>query len=160
MKYSHLYIPKEFDFQILLIPGFKHCFSEIKFLSYNTGINDNVLTGLTELIESIKELELFIQENNNNRSVTTLSTVSHHNAFQAYLVLFLQATTFNLNVTPRIFTQKTRSSVPRAIWIKIQTTTYLYARHTNTLQFHLNSLTKFIFNNQTSKFPLIKFTQC
>src|SRR6266498_274476 len=31
--YTHLYIPQQFDYQIHLIPGAKHCFSEIEFLS-------------------------------------------------------------------------------------------------------------------------------
>src|ERR1043165_800646 len=35
-KFTHLYIPREFDFQLHLIPGAKCCFSELEFLHCNT----------------------------------------------------------------------------------------------------------------------------
>ncbi|RIA95066.1 hypothetical protein C1645_817183 [Glomus cerebriforme] len=93
-KYSHLYIPEEFDFQIHLIPGFKHCFSEIKFLSCNIKINDNVLIGLTEIIESIKELELFIQENNNNYGFSRIIEIQK-GLFNVYLIITVQHSRFD-----------------------------------------------------------------
>ncbi|RIA92264.1 hypothetical protein C1645_820952 [Glomus cerebriforme] len=65
-KFSHLYIPCQFNYQIHLIPGAKRCLSEIEFLSCSTRINDDVLTGLTEIINSIKGLELIIEEDDNN----------------------------------------------------------------------------------------------
>ncbi|GBC07735.1 hypothetical protein RclHR1_07660011 [Rhizophagus clarus] len=71
-KFTHLYIPQQFDRQIHLIPGAKRCLSEIEFLSCNTNINDNVLIGLTEICKSIKELELFIEMNNNNYGIVRL----------------------------------------------------------------------------------------
>ncbi|RGB28391.1 hypothetical protein C1646_767877 [Rhizophagus diaphanus] len=71
-KYTHLYIPYQFDNQIHLIPGAKRCFSELKFLRCNTSINDNVLSGLTEICKSIKELELFINVHNNNYGIVKL----------------------------------------------------------------------------------------
>src|SRR6266542_2368717 len=63
-KFTHLYIPQQFNYQIHLVPGAKHCFSELKFLSCNTSINDNVLAGLIEICKSIKDLELFIELDN------------------------------------------------------------------------------------------------
>ncbi|CAG8604029.1 14629_t:CDS:2 [Rhizophagus irregularis] len=45
-KFTHLYIPQQFNHQIHLIPGAEICFSEIEFLSCNTSINDNVLIEL------------------------------------------------------------------------------------------------------------------
>ncbi|CAB5201801.1 unnamed protein product [Rhizophagus irregularis] len=71
-KFTHLYVPQEFNYQINLIPGAKQCFSDIIFLSCNVDMNDNVLTGLTEICESIKELELYIKEKNNNFGVIKL----------------------------------------------------------------------------------------
>ncbi|RGB37215.1 hypothetical protein C1646_757171 [Rhizophagus diaphanus] len=71
-KYTHLYIPQRFDYQINLIPKSKHCFSEIEFLSCDASINDNILNGLTEMCKSIKELELFIQMDNYNYGITKL----------------------------------------------------------------------------------------
>ncbi|RIA84522.1 hypothetical protein C1645_832120 [Glomus cerebriforme] len=59
-KFTHLYISDLFDCQIHLIPGAKHCFSKIKFLSCSTRMHNNMLIGLTEIIKTIKELELFI----------------------------------------------------------------------------------------------------
>src|SRR5947208_781746 len=52
-KFTHLYIPQQFDYQIHHIPGAKQCFSEIMFLSFNTRINDKVLNGLVEICQSI-----------------------------------------------------------------------------------------------------------
>jgi hypothetical protein len=74
-KFTHLYIPQQFDYQIHLIPNAKSCLSEIEFLSCNTNINDNVLTGITEICKSIKELELFIEMNNNNYGIVRLIEV-------------------------------------------------------------------------------------
>ncbi|RIA92252.1 hypothetical protein C1645_820935 [Glomus cerebriforme] len=71
-KFTHLYIPYQFDFQIHLIPGAELCFSKIEFLSFNTCIDDNVLTGLTKICKSIKELELFISRTNNNDEIIKL----------------------------------------------------------------------------------------
>ncbi|GBB88546.1 hypothetical protein RclHR1_15090005 [Rhizophagus clarus] len=71
-RITHLYVPDKFDYQLHLIPGAKNCFSELEFLSCNTRINDNVLFGLTEICKSIKELELFIEMNNNNYRIVKL----------------------------------------------------------------------------------------
>ncbi|GES90041.1 hypothetical protein GLOIN_2v1877952 [Rhizophagus clarus] len=58
-KFTHLYLPKRFDYQIHLIPGAEQCISEIVFLSCYTKINDDVLTGLAEICQSIEKLHLF-----------------------------------------------------------------------------------------------------
>ncbi|PKY29052.1 hypothetical protein RhiirB3_530247 [Rhizophagus irregularis] len=71
-KFTHLYIPQKFYYKIQNIPGAKHCFSEIGFLSCNTNINDEVLNGLTKFCKLIKELELFIQDDNNNYEIIKL----------------------------------------------------------------------------------------
>ncbi|PKC08371.1 hypothetical protein RhiirA5_500021 [Rhizophagus irregularis] len=71
-KFTHLYIPYQFDYQINLIPGSEKCFSELKYLSCNVNISDNVLTGLVEICKSIKELELFIEIQNNNYGIVKL----------------------------------------------------------------------------------------
>ncbi|RIA92269.1 hypothetical protein C1645_874901 [Glomus cerebriforme] len=70
--FTHLYIPYQFDYQIHLIPGAERCFSEIKFLSCNTNINDNVLSGITNMCKSIKKLEFFIEGDNNNYGIVKL----------------------------------------------------------------------------------------
>ncbi|RIA92238.1 hypothetical protein C1645_820923 [Glomus cerebriforme] len=71
-KFTHLYMPNKFDHQIHLISGAKHCFADIEFFSCNTSINDNVLTGLLEICNSIKELELFIEVTDNNYEIVKL----------------------------------------------------------------------------------------
>ncbi|RIA80295.1 hypothetical protein C1645_838951 [Glomus cerebriforme] len=68
-KFTHLYIPIQFEFQIHLIPGAQHCFSELEFLSCNT---DDVLAGLTEICKSIKILELTIGQFNNKSEIVRL----------------------------------------------------------------------------------------
>ncbi|GET02115.1 hypothetical protein GLOIN_2v1885983 [Rhizophagus clarus] len=65
-KFTHLYIPKNFDCQLNLIPGVENCLSEIEFLSCDTTINDKSLTGLMTICKSIKELELFMGLSDNN----------------------------------------------------------------------------------------------
>jgi hypothetical protein len=72
MKYTHLYLPQQLDFQLHLIPGAESCISDIEFLSCNASINDNILVGLTEMCKSIKELELFIEARNNNYGIIRL----------------------------------------------------------------------------------------
>ncbi|EXX53059.1 uncharacterized protein OCT59_029381 [Rhizophagus irregularis] len=71
-RLTHLYIPYQFDYQINLISGAKHCFSDLEFLSCNACINDSVLSELTEICKSIKELELFIEKDNNNYGIIKL----------------------------------------------------------------------------------------
>jgi hypothetical protein len=66
MKFTHLYVHQNFDqYQIHFINGDERCFSEIKFLSCSTDINDNILTKLTEACKSIKELHLIVRRENN-----------------------------------------------------------------------------------------------
>uniref|UniRef100_U9UX84 F-box domain-containing protein n=1 Tax=Rhizophagus irregularis (strain DAOM 181602 / DAOM 197198 / MUCL 43194) TaxID=747089 RepID=U9UX84_RHIID len=75
--FTHLYIPQNFDYQIYLIPGAKRCFSEIVFLSCNTNrVNGNVLIGLAEICQSIKELELTIEPSNNSYEIIKLIDAS------------------------------------------------------------------------------------
>ncbi|CAB5380014.1 unnamed protein product [Rhizophagus irregularis] len=71
-KFTHLYIPEKFDYQLNLIPEAKNCLSEIQFLSCDTSINDKSLIGLMEICDSIKELELFMELENNNYGFTKL----------------------------------------------------------------------------------------
>ncbi|RGB31006.1 hypothetical protein C1646_764598 [Rhizophagus diaphanus] len=71
-KFTHLYLPEKFDYQLNLIPEAKNCLSEIEFLSCDTSINDKTLIGLMEICYSIKELELFMELENNNYGFTKL----------------------------------------------------------------------------------------
>ncbi|GBC04996.1 hypothetical protein RclHR1_00060009 [Rhizophagus clarus] len=72
-KFTHLNLPRQFDYQIHLIPGAKHCFSEIVFLScYTIILNDDVLTGLAEICQSIENFELISEEKNNNYGIIKL----------------------------------------------------------------------------------------
>ncbi|GBC05478.1 hypothetical protein RclHR1_06240014 [Rhizophagus clarus] len=63
---------KNFVHQIHLNHGAELCFSEIEFLSCSTGINDSVLTKLIESCNSIKELKLIIELENNNHGIIKL----------------------------------------------------------------------------------------
>ncbi|GBC06297.1 hypothetical protein RclHR1_06750001 [Rhizophagus clarus] len=71
-KFTHLYVPQGFDYQISLIPEVKQCFSKIIFLSCNADMNNNVLTGLAEICESIREFEIYVKEKDNNYEVIKL----------------------------------------------------------------------------------------
>ncbi|PKK74797.1 hypothetical protein RhiirC2_846555 [Rhizophagus irregularis] len=70
MDYTHLYIPKKFDYHFN--PGAESCISEIKFLKCNDRINDNILSILTKTCKSIKELELTLYEYNYNCGIAKL----------------------------------------------------------------------------------------
>ncbi|GBB98585.1 hypothetical protein RclHR1_03270008 [Rhizophagus clarus] len=71
-KFKTLHIPQQLDCQIRFIPGTISCFSEIEFLSCHTDINDNILFGLLETCNSLKELELIIEGSNNNYEIVRL----------------------------------------------------------------------------------------
>ncbi|RGB26751.1 hypothetical protein C1646_770027 [Rhizophagus diaphanus] len=75
-KFTHLYLPQRFDYQIHLILGAKQSLSKIVSLSCYTRINDKVLIGLAEICQSIKKLELFIEERENNYGITKLIDAS------------------------------------------------------------------------------------
>jgi hypothetical protein len=63
-KFTHLYLPYEFKFQIHLIPGARCCLSELELLTYKSSINDDIVTGLAEICKSIKKLDFFINDIN------------------------------------------------------------------------------------------------
>ncbi|GBB99035.1 hypothetical protein RclHR1_00340026 [Rhizophagus clarus] len=71
-KFTHVYIPKKFNEQIHLIPGAERCFSDIKFLSCNTNVGDNVLDGLMTICNSIKELEITFNGYKDNFEIVRL----------------------------------------------------------------------------------------
>ncbi|GBC31000.2 hypothetical protein GLOIN_2v1765921 [Rhizophagus irregularis DAOM 181602=DAOM 197198] len=71
-RFTHLYIPREFDYQIHLIPGAKYCFSQLEFLHCNTSINTNVLIGLAGMCDTMRKLELCIEKFDNNREIVRL----------------------------------------------------------------------------------------
>ncbi|GBC20746.2 hypothetical protein GLOIN_2v1882079 [Rhizophagus irregularis DAOM 181602=DAOM 197198] len=67
-KFTHISIPYKFDFQLHLIPKAKDHFSDIKFLSCSTCVNNNILIGIMKICKSIEELELIVGEDNNNNN--------------------------------------------------------------------------------------------
>ncbi|RIA80597.1 hypothetical protein C1645_838419 [Glomus cerebriforme] len=81
-KFTHLYLPRQFDYQLHIIPGAKNCFSELGFISCNTNINDDVLDGLIEICEPIKELELFIDKDYNYRFVKLIKAIKRLSNFR------------------------------------------------------------------------------
>ncbi|GES74645.1 hypothetical protein GLOIN_2v1881647 [Rhizophagus clarus] len=62
-KFTHLYIPRQFDCQIHLIPGAEQCFSELEVLYCLTSINENILIGLPDMCKSIKAVKLYVDNN-------------------------------------------------------------------------------------------------
>jgi hypothetical protein len=72
VKFTHLYIPRNFNFQIHLIPGARSCFSNIKFLRCYTSISNNILIILIEACKSIRELRLYIENYNSNYKIIKL----------------------------------------------------------------------------------------
>ncbi|RGB31835.1 hypothetical protein C1646_763607 [Rhizophagus diaphanus] len=71
-KFSHLYLPYQFEHQIHLIPKSENCFSDIEFFCCSASINDNVIIGLKDICKLIKELKLFIEVHNNNYGIIEL----------------------------------------------------------------------------------------
>ncbi|EXX66823.1 hypothetical protein GLOIN_2v1787517 [Rhizophagus irregularis DAOM 181602=DAOM 197198] len=70
MEYTHLYIPKHFDYHFT--SGAECCISKIKFLKCNAKVNDNILSILTKSCKLIKELELTTYEYNYNCGIAKL----------------------------------------------------------------------------------------
>ncbi|GBB83126.1 hypothetical protein RclHR1_00010008 [Rhizophagus clarus] len=60
-KFTHLYVPILFDFQLHTFSGAEQCFSELQYLNCRAFINDNALAGLIEICGSIKELTLLTE---------------------------------------------------------------------------------------------------
>jgi hypothetical protein len=75
-RFTHLYLPQHFDYQLHLIPGVKQCFSEIVFFSCLTRASDEVLIGLAEICQSINKLELFIESGDYSYGITKLIDAS------------------------------------------------------------------------------------
>ncbi|GBB83132.1 hypothetical protein RclHR1_00010014 [Rhizophagus clarus] len=72
MKFTHLYIPQKCNHSLHHISGADKCFSKLEFLSCNTNINDDVLSGLVEICKSIKALDLFVEPYQNNYGIIKL----------------------------------------------------------------------------------------
>ncbi|CAG8544770.1 19695_t:CDS:2 [Rhizophagus irregularis] len=70
-KFTHISIPYKFDFQLHLIPKAKDHFSDIKFLSCSTCVNNNILIGIMKICKSIEELELIVEYIKINKSPFT-----------------------------------------------------------------------------------------
>ncbi|GES74688.1 hypothetical protein GLOIN_2v1777673 [Rhizophagus clarus] len=68
-KFTHLYIPRQLDYQLHLT---ERCFSGIEFFSCSASVDDDILSGLTKICKSIKELKLFIGIRNNNHGIIEL----------------------------------------------------------------------------------------
>ncbi|GBC04757.1 hypothetical protein RclHR1_05850006 [Rhizophagus clarus] len=85
MKFTHLYIPKRFDYKMDFI-GTEHCFSEIKFISCSIDINDHVLFRLIEICKSIKELELYFGGCNYNNNGIGRLIEAQENLFYISLI--------------------------------------------------------------------------
>ncbi|GBC04997.1 hypothetical protein RclHR1_00060010 [Rhizophagus clarus] len=75
-KFTHLYLPQDSESQVHLIPEAKHSLSEIVFLSCYTLINDEIITGLTEICHSIEVLEIFVEKKDTNYGITKLIEAS------------------------------------------------------------------------------------
>ncbi|RGB31929.1 hypothetical protein C1646_763510 [Rhizophagus diaphanus] len=71
-KFTHLYIPRNFDHYIHLIPGAERCFSNIEFLSCYANIDYYLLDGLKTMCKSIKELEIIHNKKCNNYDISEL----------------------------------------------------------------------------------------
>ncbi|PKY37794.1 hypothetical protein RhiirA4_450699 [Rhizophagus irregularis] len=65
-KFTHLYIPLDFNCPIHLFPGFKCCLSDIEFLSCSTSLDKSILSGLIGMCKYIRKLELRISKKDNN----------------------------------------------------------------------------------------------
>ncbi|GBC06011.1 hypothetical protein RclHR1_06560002 [Rhizophagus clarus] len=73
MKFTHLYIPNQFDYKIHLIPGFEYCFSGLEFFQcdfYNS--YQDVLEELARVSKSIKTLNIRLCYSNNNTSMSAI----------------------------------------------------------------------------------------
>jgi hypothetical protein len=62
-KFNILSIPNKFNFQLHLIPGAEHCFSELESFYCRGNVDQNVLEGLAKICKSIKRLSASINYN-------------------------------------------------------------------------------------------------
>ncbi|GBB91001.1 hypothetical protein RclHR1_01810004 [Rhizophagus clarus] len=62
-KFTHLYLPYKFTYQIHLIPGAKSCLSELQFFSCDASVNENILIGLVGMCNTIREIEIIMLRN-------------------------------------------------------------------------------------------------
>jgi hypothetical protein len=69
MRFTHLYIPNQFNYKIYDIPGFEYCFSGLEFLRCDLdNIDNQILEGLTRISKTIKNLEFGSSNNNTEMS--------------------------------------------------------------------------------------------
>ncbi|RIA91625.1 hypothetical protein C1645_875311 [Glomus cerebriforme] len=94
-QFTHLYVPCQFNYPIHLIPEAKNCFSNLEFFSCNTSINDDILTGLTEMCQSIRDLELYIEKNIDIYGIVKLiETIKELNSIRILIGYLKSGTSF------------------------------------------------------------------
>ncbi|RIA86604.1 hypothetical protein C1645_779297, partial [Glomus cerebriforme] len=71
-RLTFLYIPRQCNYQIHLIPGAENCLSELKFLQCDANIKQHILKGLVRISKSIKKLEFDNLQSNNNSGLVKL----------------------------------------------------------------------------------------
>ncbi|CAB5395284.1 unnamed protein product [Rhizophagus irregularis] len=59
---SHILVFRQFDYQILDIPGAKQCFSELRSIYCGVFMNNNVIIELLGACKSVSELELLVND--------------------------------------------------------------------------------------------------
>ncbi|GBC03965.1 hypothetical protein RclHR1_05420009 [Rhizophagus clarus] len=76
-KFIDLYIPQRFDYQIYLISGAEHCFSELDSLRCDANIDQDILKGLSKISKSIKRLRFdnIMQYNDHNKNTGIISLI-------------------------------------------------------------------------------------
>jgi hypothetical protein len=71
-KFISLSIPENFNYQLYHISGVERCFSNLESLYCNDNTDQNILEGLSNIIESIKNFIFYIKQHNNNSGVIKL----------------------------------------------------------------------------------------
>ncbi|GBC05626.1 hypothetical protein RclHR1_06320004 [Rhizophagus clarus] len=75
-KFTHLYIPNQFNHKIHLIPGFEYCFSRLELLQCDIDNNNqNILEELAKICKSIRNLEFISTTNTEISGIIKLITV-------------------------------------------------------------------------------------
>ncbi|RGB41685.1 hypothetical protein C1646_810535 [Rhizophagus diaphanus] len=71
-KFISLTIPENFNYQLHRISGVEYCFSNLESIYCNDNTDQNILEGLSKIIETIKKFIFYIKQHNNNSGVIKL----------------------------------------------------------------------------------------
>ena len=89
-KFTGIYIPQQYNYQIHLVSGAEHCLSELKCLHCSASTDQTILEGLSGISKSIKTLICDIKQYDHHFGIVKLIETQKRNPIIFLIILLLK----------------------------------------------------------------------